>query len=56
MQRLPQRLETQETNSDKNQGVEVSMLTENTLKKVQEPLIELQVFQFRHLLCAWLFY
>jgi len=40
----------------KNEVIEVFMLTENRFKKVQEPLIELQVFQFRHLLCAWLFY
>lgn len=39
-----------------NEVMDVSILTENRFKKVQEPLRELQVFQFRHLLCAWLFY
>lgn len=39
-----------------NELMDVFILTENRFKKVQEPLRELQVFQFRHLLCAWLFY
>lgn len=41
---------------DGNGVMDICIWTEKRFERVQEPLRELQVFQFRRLLCAWLFY